>query len=74
VTLVATVSNVGAEPVSGLVSTSAGERAFTAPGSGKTATLAFSTRLTSVDPGSITVTITGSPTAIEAEYAAKECS
>jgi GH43 family beta-xylosidase len=73
VALVAAVTNAGTEPVSGVVSTTAGDRGFTALGSGKTATFAFSTRLKSVDAGSITVTITGSPTPIEAAYAAAEC-
>lgn len=73
VTIVATVANVGAEAVSGVLSTMAGERAFTALEGGKTVTLAVSTRLKSLAAGSVTVTTTGSASPIAAPYAAAEC-
>jgi hypothetical protein len=73
VVLVVSVTNTGPDAVSGLVRTSSGERTFTSLVGGKTASLTFSTRETSLAAGSAIATTTGSQSPIEAPYAAAQC-
>lgn len=71
--LVVTVTNSGTDPVSGTVSTAAGERAFTALAPGRGTSLTFTTRAVSVPAGSATATPEGAVGGVAAPYQAVSC-
>jgi hypothetical protein len=73
VTLVTTVTNTGTAAVSGSIASTHGSTTFTGLGAGKSVSKTLATRAASVDAGTVTVTVQGSPTPVTADYRATTC-
>ncbi|WP_285136852.1 LamG-like jellyroll fold domain-containing protein [Microbacterium sp. lyk4-40-TSB-66] len=73
VTLVTTVTNTGTSAVSGTIASAYGSTTFTGLGAGKSVSKTLATRAASVDGGTVTVTVQGSPTPVTADYRAATC-